>query len=250
MKDVFLCSPDINLYHELTVTENIRLVANIKKKKFRSNHNMLCDIEDEILPINEFIDQIREYYNPENKKINDLLEKVIPNIQSKLSIKMRIGLDNDDDIFNILPVLDNFPISEIIIHPRTGKQMYKGEVHTDVFENCLELTKHKISYNGDINTLEDFHNLKNRFKIVNSWMIGRGLVSNPFFAEQIKQNEKDSQENKISRFKEFHDALAKDYLDRLEGSSHFLNKMRIFWEYFSISFSNSHKVYKRIKKAT
>jgi hypothetical protein len=26
--------------------------------------------------------------------------------------------------------------------------------------------------------------------------------------------------------------------------------MRIFWEYFSLSFSNSHKVYKRIKKAT
>ncbi|MCK5028183.1 MAG: tRNA-dihydrouridine synthase family protein [Bacteroidales bacterium] len=187
---------------------------------------------------------------PHFDKIKGLLEKVIPVIPLKLSIKMRIGLESEDDIFKILPILDNYPISEIIIHPRTGKQMYKGEVNTDVFEKCLSLTKHKVCYNGDINTLEDFQNLKNRFENVSSWMIGRGLVTNPFLAEQIKQTVKNTHENKMSRFKEFHDALAKEYLDRLEGSSHFLNKMRIFWEYFSLSFSNSHKVYKRIKKAT
>jgi len=187
---------------------------------------------------------------PHFNKINDLLEKVIPVIPSKVSVKMRIGLENDDDIFKILPILNNYPISEIIIHPRTGKQMYKGEVNTDAFEKCLDLTKHKISYNGDINTLEDFQNLKSRFGNINSWMIGRGLVSNPFLAEKIKQTNNDSQENKMLRFKEFHDALAQEYLFRLEGSSHFLNKMRVFWEYFSLSFSNSHKVYKRVKKAT
>jgi tRNA-dihydrouridine synthase len=159
-------------------------------------------------------------------------------------------LENNDDIFKIIPILDNYPISEIIIHPRTGKQMYKGEVNTDIFEKCLDLTKHKISYNGDITTLEDFRKLKNRFESINSWMLGRGLVANPLLAEQIKQKPQDSEENKMLRFKEFHNALVEEYLDKLDGSSHFLNKMRIFWEYFSISFSNSHKVYKRIKKAT
>ncbi len=187
---------------------------------------------------------------PNHNKIRKILDEVMPKISLSVSIKMRIGLENGDDIFKILPILDNYPISEIIIHPRTGKQMYKGEVSTHIFEKCLSLTKHKICYNGDINTLEDFQNLKNRFENVSSWMIGRSLVSNPFLAEQIKQKDKDSQENKMLRFKEFHDALAKEYIDRLEGSSHFLNKMRIFWEYFSVSFSNSHKVYKRIKKAT
>jgi tRNA-dihydrouridine synthase B len=187
---------------------------------------------------------------PHFNKINDLLEKLIPVIPSKVSIKMRIGLENEDDIFEILPILNNYPISEIIIHPRTGKQMYKGDVNLDVFEKSLDLSKHKISYNGDINSFEDFKNLKNRFKNINSWMIGRGLVSNPFLAEQIIQKSKDSKEDNMQRFKEFHDALSQEYLNRLEGASHFLNKMRVFWEYFSLSFSNSHKVYKRIKKST
>lgn len=187
---------------------------------------------------------------PHHNKIEDILEKVFPVIPVKLSIKMRIGLENEKDIFNILPILDKFPILEIIIHPRTGKQMYKGQVNTDIFEKCLDITKHNICYNGDINTLEDYSNLSCRYKTVNSWMLGRGLVANPFLAMQINQNDKKFPENKMDIFKNFHDELCEQYLSNLSGPSHLLNKMRIFWEYFSLSFSNSHKVYKRVKKAT
>lgn len=187
---------------------------------------------------------------PHYNKIEDVLTKVLPVISVKLSIKMRIGFENEDDIFKILPILDSFPLTEIIIHPRTAKQMYKGEINTKVFEECLTLTKHKIVYNGDINTLNDYTTLNDSFKTVNSWMLGRGMVANPFLAMQIKQNDKDFPENKMERFREFHDALAYEYINSLSGASHQLNKMRVFWEYFSLSFSNSHKVYKRIKKAT
>ncbi|MEZ4812201.1 MAG: ATP-binding cassette domain-containing protein [Caldisericia bacterium] len=31
MRDIFLCSPDISLYHELTVKENIKFVSELKK---------------------------------------------------------------------------------------------------------------------------------------------------------------------------------------------------------------------------
>jgi len=187
---------------------------------------------------------------PHYNKINDILEKVIPVIKTGVSVKMRIGLDNTDDIFNILPILNKFPITEIIIHPRTGKQMYKGEIHTDVFEKSLSLSNHSISYNGDINTLGDYIKLNSRFKTVNSFMIGRGLVANPFLAEQIKQLDKNPSKSKIERFKEFHHALTDEYLKTLSGPSHLINRMAAFWEYFAQSFSNSHKVYKRIKKAT
>lgn len=187
---------------------------------------------------------------PHYDKIEDILEKVLSVIPVKLSLKMRIGLENEDEIFSILPSLDKFPIHEIIIHPRTGKQMYKGQVNTDVFEKCLELTKHDICYNGDINTIEDYSNLSSRFKTVNSWMLGRGLIANPFLAMQINQNDKKFPENKMDIFKNFHDELCEQYSGNLSGPSHLLTKMRIFWEYFSLSFSNSHKVYKRIKKAT
>lgn len=187
---------------------------------------------------------------PYCKKVESILDEVLSVISNKVSIKMRIGFENVEEIFKILPILDNFPILEIVIHPRTAKQMYKGLVNIDIFEECLRLTKHTICYNGDINTLNDYSNLSSRFKTVNSWMIGRGLIRNPFLAMQINQMENELLNDKMKVFKEFHDLLCEEYVNSFSGPSHLLNRMRVFWEYFSLSFSNSHKVYKRIKKAT
>ncbi len=46
MKSIFLCSPDVSLYHELTVVENIKLVSNLKKKAFPDVSGW--DIEDHL----------------------------------------------------------------------------------------------------------------------------------------------------------------------------------------------------------
>jgi len=184
------------------------------------------------------------FYN----EIDKILNESLPKTKLKVSIKMRIGLEDENEIYKVLPVLDKYAISEIIIHPRTGKQMYKGEINLQVFEKCLKLTKHSICYNGDINTLQDFENLKQKFTSVNTWMIGRGAVSNPFLVSQIKGDE--LPENKIDHFSKFHDELFSHYQNQLSGQSHILNKMRVFWEYFALSFSNDHKSYKKIKKAT
>ncbi|MBI9055170.1 MAG: tRNA-dihydrouridine synthase family protein [Bacteroidales bacterium] len=185
---------------------------------------------------------------PYPERINEILEESLSKNSVKVSIKMRLGLEDDMEIFKILPILNKYPISEIIIHPRTGKQMYKGHINTDIFGECLSLTDHKICYNGDINNLDRYDLLKTRFNSVDSWMLGRGLVSNPFLAAQIKGEE--IQENKIEVFKKFHNELVQQYLNKLSGPSHLLSKMRVYWEYFALSFSNSHKVYKRVKKAT
>jgi tRNA-dihydrouridine synthase len=185
---------------------------------------------------------------PFHNEIDQILNEALPKTSLKVSIKMRIGLEDENEIFNVLPILDKYPISEIIIHPRTGKQMYKGEINLQVFEKCLQLTKHSICYNGDINTLSDFESLKQKFKSVNTWMIGRGAVTNPFLVSQIKGEK--LPENRIDQFSKFHDELFLHYQNKLSGQSHILNKMRIFWEYFALSFSNSHKVYKKIKKST
>ena len=186
---------------------------------------------------------------PYPERIEQLLEKVMPIIPVKLSIKMRLGYESEHEISNILPLLDKFPISEIIIHTRIGKQMYKGQANPAAFESCMKLTKHKLAYNGDVDSLATFEELDTRFKTVNSWMIGRAAISNPFLIEEIKTGEYLTANKKMERFSEFHTDLYEQYSGTLSGSGHILNKMLHFWEYFSQSFTNSRKVYKAIKKS-
>lgn len=185
--------------------------------------------------------------NPE--KINLILDRAHSESDIIVSMKMRLGYENSEEILQVLPILDQYPIKNIAIHARIGKQLYKGGVNLDAFQLCVDNTKHKLYYNGDITSVAKFQEMQQRFPTIDHWMIGRGLISDPFLPSMIKKNTTEYPENKIDLFSAFHDTLYAIYSESLSGSTHILLKMYHLWEYFSNTFSNPHKVLKKIKKA-
>ena len=185
--------------------------------------------------------------NPE--KINHILHRAHTESDIIVSMKMRLGYENSEEILDVLPILDTYPIKNIAIHARIGKQLYKGGVNLDAFQQCIDNTKHKLYYNGDITSVAKFHEMQQRFPTIDHWMIGRGLISDPFLPKMIKNNTSEYPANKIELFSAFHDTLYAIYSESLSGSTHILLKMYHLWEYFSATFSNPHKVLKKIKKA-
>ena len=103
----------------------------------------------------------------------------------KFSVKTRLGLTDSHEFYDILPVLNKFPFSEVIIHPRVRTQMYKGVPDMEVFEWAYENSTNPIGYNGNIFTVEDFHRITAKFPDLSEVMLGRGLVANPALARQI-----------------------------------------------------------------
>jgi tRNA-dihydrouridine synthase len=185
--------------------------------------------------------------NPE--KINHILDRVHSESDIIVSMKMRLGYDTTEEILDVLPILDTYPIKNIAIHARIGKQLYKGGVHLDAFQQCIDNTKHKLYYNGDIKSVAKFREMQERFPSIDHWMIGRGLISDPFLPSMIRQNTLEYPKNKMELFRAFHDTLYGIYSESLSGSTHLLLKMYHLWEYFAVTFSNPHKVLKKIKKA-
>ena len=185
--------------------------------------------------------------NPE--KINHVLERAHSESDIIVSMKMRLGYETTEEILDVLPILDQYPIKNIASHARIGKQLYKGGVHLDAFQQCIDNTKHKLYYNGDITSVAKFHEMQQRFPSIDHWMIGRGLIADPFLPMMIKNNTQEYPENKIELFNAFHDTLYAIYSESLSGATHILLKMYHLWEYFSATFSNPHKVLKKIKKA-
>jgi tRNA-dihydrouridine synthase len=185
----------------------------------------------------------------DSEKIRQILDKVHSESDIIVSMKMRLGYNTTSEILDVLPILDTFPIKNIAIHARIGKQLYKGGVHLDAFQNCIDNTKHKLYYNGDITTVAKFKEMQERFPSINHFMIGRGLISDPFLPSMIKNNTTEHPKNKLNLFEAFHDTLYEGYSQSLSGSTHILLKMHHLWEYFATTFSNPHKVEKNIRKA-
>ncbi len=182
-------------------------------------------------------------------KIDQILERVHNETDILVSMKMRLGYESPQEIIDVLPILDTYPLKNIAIHARLGKQLYKGGVDLDGFQKCIDTTKHKLYYNGDITSVAKFHEMQERYPSIDHWMIGRGLISDPFLPSMIKNNTLEYPTNKMEVFSAFHDTLYAIYSESLSGSTHILLKMYHLWEYFSVTFANPHKVLKKIKKA-
>jgi len=178
-----------------------------------------------------------------------LLDEVIPQLRATLSIKMRLGFHNRDEGIALLPRLNDYPLTEIIIHPRIGKQMYKGTTDQEGFAACLELTRHRVVYNGDITSRQIYDERVLRYPAINRWMLGRGALANPFLAEELKGVITTDPEERKGRIRAFHDELLKAYGERLSGPGHLLGKTKQLWLYLISSFPGKEKPFKKLKKA-
>lgn len=182
-------------------------------------------------------------------QIEHILKRVHNETDIIVSMKMRMGYENPTEILDVFPILEQYPIKNIAIHARIGKQLYKGGVDLDSFQKCLDTSKQKIYYNGDITSVEKFRTMQERFPSIDHWMIGRGLIADPFLPSMIKNNTTEYPKNKLEIFEAFHDTIYQEYDSYLQGPTPIRMKMLGFWEYFSESFSNPQKTYKKIKKA-
>ena len=187
---------------------------------------------------------------PYPERIKSILEEALPQINAKISVKMRTGLQSHGEILNIIDILNEFPLSEIILHPRFGKQLYRGEPDEAVFAEVHKTLNHPLVYNGDIESVENLKRLNHIFGDITTWMIGRGILKNPFFPILLKNGSQPEREEKTTILRNFYDEIFHKYSTLLSGSSHLLMRMEKFWSYFCFGFPDPHKTFKRIKKAT
>lgn len=185
---------------------------------------------------------------PFPEKIKNMLGYFFERSDLKLSVKMRAGLLLPDEAENIIHILNEFPVSEIIFHPRIAKQLYKGNILKQVFMEACKQSRIPLIYNGDIFSLDDFIKRQQEFASTTNWMLGRGILMNPFLLSEINATTFSSEEKKI-KLTDFHQRIFESYSEILDNPGNVLNKMKQFWIYFCYNFSTPQKAFKKIKKA-
>ncbi len=185
---------------------------------------------------------------PYPEMIVGLLDKIIPRLNMELSLKTRLGYYDPGEILTLLPLLDAYPLKEIIIHARLGKQLYTGKVNLDGFARCRDVSRHELVYNGDITTVAVFKKLTQQFPWVHRWMIGRGVLAAPPLILSLQGKEIEPT-HRLEMIRAFHTDLYQGYRKRFSGPGHLLGRMKQLWIYLIASFPGEQKALKKIKKA-
>ena len=180
--------------------------------------------------------------------VNEILDKLMPEIDIEFSIKCRLGYFSEDEIISLMEVFNTYQLSQLIIHARIGKQLYEGEVRLEAFRRAKDISNAEVVYNGDIFTKSNFETFDSKFQTIDKWMIGRGLLIDPFLPEIIKGFNIPYQEEQSEIIYKFATDLYLAYRKKMNDRLQAINVMKELWGFMSQSFTEPQKIFNTIKK--
>lgn len=161
-------------------------------------------------------------------RVEEVVKTVCAQTPFRFSLKMRLGLHHPDEGLHILERMNNYPLDFIVIHPRLGEQMYEGTPDLKAFDHFYNTTNHKIIYSGDIFTMEDYRRLQQHYPKIEDWMLGRGLLRDPFLAEELKGMETGDRQRRFIRYYQ----LWVEEMRTARGEMGTLHSLKELWHYY------------------
>lgn len=186
------------------------------------------------------------------EELQRFLEQIFDQSPVEISIKTRLGIEDPEEFFPIIKIYNQYPIKELIIHPRVQKDFYKKKPRLEIFREAASQCSAPLCYNGDLFTPEDVLLFRREFPEIDRVMIGRGAIVNPGILNCIPPEgggaEGVSPGVSREQLKGFHDRLFSDYEKELSGEKNLLFKMKELWYYMIRLFPDSGKEEKKLKK--
>ncbi|MCI6060558.1 MAG: tRNA-dihydrouridine synthase family protein [Dorea sp.] len=182
------------------------------------------------------------------EELDRFLDQVFQKADVKVSIKTRIGKLHAQEFEELLRIYNQYPLEELIIHPRVQQDFYKNTPNLEMYDYAVNNSEHSLCYNGDIFTVKDADRIRERFPKTNVLMLGRGVIYNPCLTEELEGTRKSGEVDR-KRLRIFHDRLLNDYKEVNSGDKNVLFKMKEIWCYMGYLFPASEKSLKKIKKA-
>jgi len=177
--------------------------------------------------------------------LDRLLDYIFSHADIKISLKTRTGFYSHEEFYELINIYNKYPLTELIVHPRIREELYSGVPNMDSIDYAYKNSVHKLCYNGDVVTTEDFNKICKRYPDLNSVMIGRGAIQNPAIFREIKGGEKIKTEELV----EFSCILEEKYLDVLGCEHYTVHRLKEIWLYIMKNFPNEKKVTKALKKS-
>ena len=179
----------------------------------------------------------------------DALKRLFDGIFSRtdmtISVKTRAGFYSHDEFDEILSIYNKYPISELIVHPRIREEYYNNLPNEESFEKAYKGAKTKLSFNGNVYSVKDYEKITQKYKKLDSVMIGRGAIKNPAIFREIRGGK----HLETKELVDFSHILEERYLKVLGSEIYTLHKLKEIWIYVMQNFPEEKKILKAVKKA-
>ncbi|MBR2452694.1 MAG: tRNA-dihydrouridine synthase family protein [Clostridia bacterium] len=177
--------------------------------------------------------------------LDRFLDGIFLKTDMTISVKTRTGFYSHDEFDEILSIYNKYPISELIVHPRTREEYYNNLPNEESFGKAYSGAKTKLSFNGNVYSAKDYERIIQKYDRLDSVMIGRGAIKNPAIFREIRGGKPLATKELV----DFSNLLEERYLKVLGSEIYTLHKLKEIWMYMVQNFPEEKKILKAVKKA-
>ena len=123
------------------------------------------------------------------------LREIVP---GSLSVKTRSGIDDERQIFDVIPAFEAAGIDFLVVHTRTVQQKYTGAANHDLTREIVERSHVPVIANGDITTAVEAADVMEQTGAA-GLMLGRGAIADPWLFNRIRGTAPDKPEGEERR---------------------------------------------------
>lgn len=184
---------------------------------------------------------------PDREKLLRFFEEIFAvDWKAAITVKTRLGMKQEEDFGELLEIFNQFPIAELIIHPRYREDFYRGEPRMDIFHQAVAGTMN-ICYNGNIFSKSDYDKLMQQYpnEEIHAIMVGRGALANPALIRELRGGA----ELTKAELRELHDHILEAYRGIDFGERNTLFKLKELWNYWGTIFQDAEGCLKKLRKA-
>jgi nifR3 family TIM-barrel protein len=145
----------------------------------------------------------------EMERAVDLVQAVVQSVKIPVTVKMRLGWDDDNlSAPSLARAFEQVGIAAVIIHGRTRAQGFSGKVNRDGIRAVVEaVDRMPVVANGDIRTLNDAAGMFEETGCA-AISIGRGALANPFMFQQLDTWSKTGEPGPVPTYEQRIDLMA------------------------------------------
>lgn len=197
-------------------------------------------------------------------QVPDELDRFLDAVYAKaavpISIKTRIGYETPDEMGRLMEIYNQYPVHELIVHPRTREEFYNGRPHLEIMDEIVRNMRMPVVYNGNVYTAMDGEYIRDRYSNITGIMIGRGLLADPALVRRLQGGAPATR----AELKNYHNALLaayetvyESYSPRKKGGETIgtpaelalVNRMKEIWYYLGTSYKDNARYLKLIRKS-
>jgi len=114
-----------------------------------------------------------------------MLRKLRALVPGSLSVKTRTGIDNERQIFDVLPAFADAGIDFLVVHSRTVAQKYRGRANHALTAELVQALDIPVIANGDVRSVDDARAVLAQTGAA-GLMLGRGALADPHLFARIR----------------------------------------------------------------